>query len=51
MHTCKLGNMCLLTNPQNKRVITGFKEEEEEEEVRLLLLHRRKTSFMEAGGL
>lgn len=40
--------MCLLTNPQNKRVITGFKEEEEEV---MLLLHRRKTSFMEAGGL
>lgn len=43
--------MCLLTNPQNMRVITGFKKEGEEEEnqeegeeevMLLLLLHRKK---------
>lgn len=40
--------MCLLTNPQNKRVITGFKnekEEETEEEVVVMLPHRKKQAL------
>lgn len=49
MHTCKPRNMCLLTNPQNMRVITGFKkegeEEENQEEEMLLLLHRKKQAL------